>query len=143
MDCELDAVQEAALVDRLRARLLPFTTNPQVDGLDRERGIGVITQDGREDVGWVPREAEVGDQLCLMAGAPYPFVLRPLKNGHHTILGDAYIAKTTLVEALGGEVDRTLRKNDFGVSVQLCMDWNDDSAEMRRLVDGLGVLTLE
>lgn len=115
----------------------------QVDGLDRDRKIGHIVQDGRRDICWLPKNANVGDRLCLFAGAPYPFVLRPFENGHYTILGDAYLAKTTLVEALGGAVDRSLRRNDFGLSIQPCMDWNNDSLEMQQLIDKLEVIVLE
>ncbi|RMY47952.1 hypothetical protein D0865_08373 [Hortaea werneckii] len=140
---ELDPILEAQNNQLLSNRIIPFMMSSQVDGLDRDRKIGDIVQDGRRDIGWLPKNANLGDRLCLFAGAPYPFVLRPLKNGHYTILGDAYLAKTTLVEALGGEVDRSLRKNDFGLSIQPCMDWNHDSPEMQQLIDKLEVIVLE
>lgn len=140
---ELDPVLEAQNNHLLSSRIIPFMMSLQVDGLDRDRRIGHIVQDGRRDICWLPKNAKIGDRLCLFAGAPYPFVLRPLNSGHYTILGDAYLAKTTLVEALGGEVDRSLRRNDFGLSVQPCMDWNNDSVEMQQLIDKLQVIVLE
>lgn len=140
---ELDPILETQNNQLLSSRIIPFMMSLKVDGLDRDRKIGHIVQDGRRDVAWLPKNANVGDRLCLFAGAPYPFVLRRLKSGHYTILGDAYLAKTTLVEALGGEVDRSLRSNDFGLSIQPCMDWNNDSLEMQQLIDKLQVIVLE
>ncbi|GAB1733566.1 hypothetical protein NU195Hw_g3221t1 [Hortaea werneckii] len=140
---EIDPILEAQNNELLSTRIIPYMMSLEVDGLDRDRKIGQIVQDRRRDISWLPKNANVGDRLCLFAGAPYPFVLRPLESGHYTILGDAYLAKTTLVEALGGEVDRSLRRNDFGLSTQPCMDWNNNSLEMQQLIDKLQVIVLE
>lgn len=44
-----------------------------------------------ERVGWIPEVAKVGDIVCLLQGAPFPFVLRPDNDGYYEIIGDAYV----------------------------------------------------
>ncbi|KAK6437522.1 hypothetical protein LTR95_006278 [Oleoguttula sp. CCFEE 5521] len=40
---------------------------------------------------WVPRSSQVGDIICVLQGAPCPFVLRPSPAGRYAIVGDAYV----------------------------------------------------
>ena len=44
--------------------------------------------DGR--AGWVPKAAEVGDQIAIFLGATVPILLRPRGNGY-IVLGEAYV----------------------------------------------------
>lgn len=48
-----------------------------------------VTTDGR--LAWVPGLTQVGDDVCLFQGAPFPFVLRHVDNGYRRIVGDAYV----------------------------------------------------
>lgn len=47
------------------------------------------TADGH--IAWVPPGTERGDRLCLFAGAPFPFVVRPARDGCYELIGDAYV----------------------------------------------------
>ncbi|KAF8860223.1 hypothetical protein BDZ45DRAFT_649084 [Acephala macrosclerotiorum] len=40
--------------------------------------------------GWTVDGARVGDEICVLYGGAYPFVLRPDEDGCHTIVGDSY-----------------------------------------------------
>lgn len=47
-----------------------------------------MTEAGR--LGWTVDGARVGDEICVLYGGAYPFVLRPDGDGRHTIVGDSY-----------------------------------------------------
>ena len=47
-----------------------------------------LFDDGR--AGWVPKTAEVGDQIAIFLGATVPILLRPRDNGY-IVLGEAYV----------------------------------------------------
>lgn len=47
------------------------------------------TSDGR--IGWVPESSKAGDAICLLKGAPFPFVLRDRGGGSYELQGDAYV----------------------------------------------------
>ena len=51
----------------------------------------VLALTTRGCLGWVPAHAQLGDRICLLEGAPFPFVLRDRDDGCYTLLGDAYI----------------------------------------------------
>jgi len=40
--------------------------------------------------GWTVDGVRAGDEICVLYGGEYPFVLRPDGNGCHTIVGDSY-----------------------------------------------------
>ncbi|KAK1674168.1 heterokaryon incompatibility protein-domain-containing protein [Colletotrichum godetiae] len=40
----------------------------------------------------VPREAKVGDSVCLLLGSEVPFVIRPTRSGMYELIGDAYVS---------------------------------------------------
>ena len=42
-------------------------------------------------LGWVPKQARIGDHVCLLQGCPAPFIVRELSDGYYAIVGDAYI----------------------------------------------------
>lgn len=110
------------------------------DIVDQERQLCYITGDGGDDIGWIPREARVGDAICLIAGAQYPFVVREYEDGCYQMLGDAYTSWVKLKEALGGDV---VQRNENEVNRDRTdMDWREDSRGMRRLLRGLDWIAL-
>ncbi|KAK1634973.1 heterokaryon incompatibility protein-domain-containing protein [Colletotrichum phormii] len=40
----------------------------------------------------VPREAKVGDSVCLLLGSEVPFVIRPTRRGMYELIGDVYVS---------------------------------------------------
>lgn len=50
----------------------------------------LITTHGKL-IGVAPLDSHLGDEMCILAGASTPFVLRPLDSGHRRLIGDAYI----------------------------------------------------
>ncbi|KAH9840452.1 heterokaryon incompatibility protein (het-6OR allele) [Teratosphaeria destructans] len=77
--------------------LAPFLTpNMLPIEIDPWRRLGV-TQEGR--MAWLPELTEVGDEVWLVKGAPFPFVFRNIGRGYKALVGDAY-----LHEAQNGEV---------------------------------------
>ncbi|KAK5123142.1 hypothetical protein LTR85_003340 [Meristemomyces frigidus] len=51
----------------------------------------VMTRSSDRHVGWVPEAAKEGDEVLLVQGAPFPFVVRRLASGRYKVVGDAYI----------------------------------------------------
>ncbi|KXT01995.1 hypothetical protein AC578_6532 [Pseudocercospora eumusae] len=47
---------------------------------------------------WVPPKAAVGDRICLIPGAPFIFLFRPVGDGRYKVVGDAWVQ-----EAMEGE----------------------------------------
>jgi hypothetical protein len=41
-------------------------------------------------IGLAPTEAQVGDEIFVLAGSSVPFILRP-EDGHHLVVGEAYV----------------------------------------------------
>ena len=41
-------------------------------------------------IGLAPNEAQVGDEIFVLAGSSVPFILRP-EDGHHLVIGEAYV----------------------------------------------------
>jgi hypothetical protein len=41
-------------------------------------------------IGLAPNEAQVGDEIFVLAGSSVPFILRP-EGGHHLVVGEAYV----------------------------------------------------
>lgn len=58
-----------------------------------------IFDDGR--AGWVPKAAEVGDQIAIFLGATVPILLRPRGNGY-IVLGEAYVHEAMDGQAFEG-----------------------------------------
>ena len=112
------------------------------DCLDRGRLLCHSEGEGGQDICWIPKHSQVGDQLCVFAGCPFPFVVRSNNDGTYKLLGDAYTARVTLVQALGGE--------DTNIRSYACleekrpefMDWNTKSRQMRQLIRGMDWMTL-
>lgn len=110
--------------------------------LDRNRNLCLIKTNTGEDFAWVPRSAHEGDELCVFAGCPFPFVVRDSGNSTYQLLGDAYTARTTLIQALGGEDDNVRSYGCLEDEHPEFMDWNTQSREMRRLIRGMNWITL-
>lgn len=51
----------------------------------------VLAHTSDDRVGWIPQHAQVGDVVCLLEGAPEPYVIRAAGEGLYTVVGDAYI----------------------------------------------------
>jgi hypothetical protein len=47
------------------------------------------TVEGR--FGWCPDQSKVGDKVCILNGAPVPFVIRQTEPGSFELIGDAYL----------------------------------------------------
>lgn len=43
------------------------------------------------DLAAVPKAARKGDVVCIFNGGRVPYVLRPSKNGHYTLVGECYV----------------------------------------------------
>lgn len=56
--------------------------------IDRTR---VLASTSKGYVGWIPETARLGDTVALLAGAPFPFILRKRPDGYFSVVGDAYI----------------------------------------------------
>ena len=41
--------------------------------------------------GWGPDQTREGDVICVLDGAPVPFVLRTVNDGCFEIIGDTYV----------------------------------------------------
>lgn len=73
------------------------------DNIDKTRVLAA-TADGR--IGWVPSTTEEGDVVCLLQGAPFPFVLRDVGGGYYRVVGDAYVQGLSKGEAWPDECER-------------------------------------
>lgn len=69
-----------------------------------------ITREGR--MGQVPREAEIGDLVCIFEGGRVPFVLRARGEGAFSLIGESYVHGIMQGEAVNGRAE-TLR--DFTI----------------------------
>jgi len=49
----------------------------------------IITKKGY--IGLGPFSSKPGDRVCILIGGKTPFVLRKAENGHHRLVGDAYV----------------------------------------------------
>lgn len=77
------------------------------------RTLWTIQSDCRTDIAWLPSDAEQGDDICMLAGAPWPFVLRRAQDGSHRLIGDCHVHSTPLIEALGGVYDAGNPEHQF------------------------------
>ena len=93
--------EEPEILEAMRW-LLPFSLAVEDTNLDTDRYLCHLCVGGNFDVGWVPKSAREGDRLCMFGGASDPFVLRERENGRFRLLGDAFMLKTTLKQALRG-----------------------------------------
>jgi hypothetical protein len=51
-------------------------------------------------IGFVPKNTQVGDIICILYGGEVPYVLRPRKDGCYSIIGECYIHGIMHGEAL-------------------------------------------
>lgn len=113
---------------------------------DKSRLIARITLDGEQgvqDYCWVPPDAEKHDRVCVVAGASFPFVLRELSNGYAKVVGDAYLANTTLKQALGGGSTSRWDEDIYEeVDHPPTDDWNAQDQSMQELIAGIGSIVL-
>jgi hypothetical protein len=48
----------------------------------------------------VPKYSEVGDKICLFYGCRIPYVLRPIGDGTHFLVGPCYLHEMMQGEAM-------------------------------------------
>ncbi|GAB7341198.1 hypothetical protein MBLNU457_7486t1 [Dothideomycetes sp. NU457] len=63
----------------------------------KTRGL-YATADGRIGVG--PRELCLGDQIWILPGSTTPFILRPVSEGRHRVIGETYVYGVMFGEAV-------------------------------------------
>jgi hypothetical protein len=126
--------------ERLFLDSMPFLKPNEADDIyDKERVLGYLTSPAGENVGWLPLNSCPGDALCIVGGAPRPFVVRAARDGSCQLLGDAFTLKGTLKTALGGRDDAT-HMDTFG---RRGIDWNEcQDKEMVQLIKNIGWATL-
>jgi hypothetical protein len=124
--------------------------------IDRGRFLCRLEGDGGVEYGWVPRTAQAGDLFCVLAGAPFPYVIRRNDEGTFKLLGNAWSSEVTLKQTLGG-AGSEVRNKDFHFPVphdnykrEDFMVWGSEEQnkapgreEMRSLIEGLGWITLK
>jgi hypothetical protein len=71
--------------------------------LAKKRKLWRVQLEDQTDAAWVPNETQIGDKICVMVGAPWPFVIRKFDDNSYTLIGDAQLYSTSLMEALGSE----------------------------------------
>ncbi|KAK5120535.1 hypothetical protein LTR85_006191 [Meristemomyces frigidus] len=113
---------------------------------DKSRRIARITVEGEpavKDYCWVPPRAKQGDWICVVAGATFPFVVRHLSDGSLEVIGDAYLANTTLKQALGGG-DNSRFDEDIHEEVDhpVADDWNAEDEVMQKRIVNMDWVTL-
>ena len=124
--------------NKVRPMILAFLVGMEVP-MDKGRYICAVQYGDRDDIAWVPKTSQAGDQMCIIGGAPAPFILRPCVDGTFKLLGDAYSATGTLKEALGGKDGYSgMRPPSYDGS----MNWDTDDRETLGLMDNMGWITL-
>lgn len=124
--------------------------------VDRGRQLcTIVTHNGDTDVAWVPTSAQMGDTVCVFAGAPYPYLVREASEGRYMALGDVRTVLTTLRQALGG--------NHVCKSASVCQEnpelygwtcddleeatcnynWDSEDAIMQDLIANMGWMILQ
>ncbi|KIV99187.1 uncharacterized protein PV09_09140 [Verruconis gallopava] len=63
-----------------------------------------ITSDGY--VGWAPLSTQVGDCVCIFAGAYAPFILRPKDGRYYQLVGNAYVHGIMYGEAVSEDTSK-------------------------------------
>ncbi|KAK5107419.1 hypothetical protein LTR62_001280 [Meristemomyces frigidus] len=113
---------------------------------DKSRLLARITVDanqGAEDYCWVPPAAKPGDQVSIVAGATFPFVLRALPNGGFRLVGDAYLANTTLKQALGGGGKSRWEEDIYeDINHPATDDWDAEDGVMQESIGNMGSVML-
>lgn len=79
----------AEMLLSMRNHLGPFVRSNRLHFDHDQSRMLAGTRDGR--VCWIPKQARANDLVWLLEGAPFPFILRRLRNGHYQIVGDAYV----------------------------------------------------
>jgi len=111
---------------------------------DKHRRLARIKAGDEDDYCWAPPQTRYGDQICVISGATFPFVVRELPNGCFVVVGDTYLAKTTLKQALGGGgVSRFDGDIYEEVNHPPDDDWNAEDDSMQKLITEMDWITLQ
>ncbi|KAK3633947.1 hypothetical protein LTR56_015557 [Elasticomyces elasticus] len=90
-----------------KARYLLCQRNGLIGEVGHNRILAAVSTTDGTLLGWVPKLAEVGDEVCIVYGAPYPFVMpRCPERPANELVGDAYFDGLTETLAIGTDIDR-------------------------------------
>lgn len=65
---------------------------------------------GRKGIAWLPELAKPGDEICLLSGAPWPFVIRQSVDGCYKLVGDGHVFGLSHTEAFCGNPQQAWRQ---------------------------------
>ena len=70
---------------------------------DRNRNLCALKEELGGRMAWVPQSTREGDHVCILHGAPFPFVIRRCEDDHgFKLLGDAWVYPLNEEEAMQG-----------------------------------------
>lgn len=81
--------------------LQPYITGHPVD---RDRNLCIVEGVSGLYAAWIPKTARPGDCVYYIAGAPYPFILRPTADDSFQLLGDAFVEGASKPQYLGIDI---------------------------------------
>lgn len=102
-----------SLSSSLCAELLDISSSLPVCPLASARKLWQVQSENKTDIAWVPAATQMGDEICVVAGAPWPFVVRKVDENSYTLVGDAHLFGTSLTEALKGAQNDAQRQGKF------------------------------
>ena len=97
--CSTLSLSETLLVEAWRT-LRPFLMYEPNARVDRGRRLASFDIGGKLHFGWAPPQASIGDSVCIIPGAPWPFAIREFGDGSYMLLGDVYVEGVDAFEAL-------------------------------------------
>lgn len=104
-----EATLESIGIDKrtLFHAMQPFLSlsNPAGRHIDSSR---VMATTSMGNLGWIPNTSQSGDLVCVLRGAPFPFIVRERGDGFYTLVGDAYIQGIMHGEAWPENDDETV-----------------------------------
>jgi hypothetical protein len=101
--------------------------------LAKKRKLWRVQLEGQTDAAWVPDKTQIGDKICVMPGAPWPFVVREFDDNSYTLIGDAQLYSTSLMQALGSERQESEYAFNFGAPLGFNTDIQPSDADMAKV----------
>jgi len=73
-----------------------------------ERAVATVSINAQTHLAWLPGNTCVGEEVCILYGAPHPFVVRlsPEYTSKYDLLGDACIDNISEDLAVGPDTER-------------------------------------
>jgi hypothetical protein len=112
-------------------RILDLTLQLPTCPLAKKRKLWRVQLEDRTDAAWVPDKTEIGDRICVVLGAPWPFVIRKLDENSYTLIGDAQVYGTSLMRSLVSK--RQGGAFCFGAPLGLNTEFQPSDADMTHL----------